>query len=131
MMVISIFIENKTFVPLLILIPVYAGYIFGFAYVQANLTNATWNKIRLGPVRFHCTLKSFDLAKLYLSNAVGIIVSAGLLIPWAVVRTYRYRADHTQVLNVDELTKFRGSETERVEAAGAEMSEFFDMDLSL
>jgi uncharacterized membrane protein YjgN (DUF898 family) len=128
---ISIVIENKTFTPFLFAIPVYAGYIFGFAYVQANLTNATWNKIRLGPVRFFCTLKSFDLAKLYLSNAVGIIVSAGLLIPWAVIRTYRYRVDHTQVLNVDELTKFRGSETDRVQAAGAELSEFFDMDLSL
>jgi uncharacterized membrane protein YjgN (DUF898 family) len=109
----------------------YAGYVLAFAYVQANLTNTLWNQIDLGPVRFLSTLKSCDLAKLYLTNALGIIASVGLLIPWAVIRTLRYRADHTKVVREAELTEFRGSEAETVQAAGAELGELFDMDLSL
>ena len=113
------------------MLPVYAGYILVFAYIQANITNAVWNKIRLGQVSFQSTLKSFDLAKLYLTNALGIVASAGMLTPWAVIRILRYRADHMQVQSHAELTEFQGSKTDNVQAAGAELSEIFDMDLSI
>jgi uncharacterized membrane protein YjgN (DUF898 family) len=125
------FMKENPYVNLFFVIPVYAGYVLAFAYVQANLTNTVWNQIDLGPVRFRSTLKSCDLAKLYLTNAIGIIVSAGLLIPWAVIRTLRYRAEHTRVIREAELTEFRGSETASVQATGAEVGEFFDIDLSL
>ncbi len=124
-------LENIQYASLFFIIPVYAGYVLAFAYVQANITNTVWNQIDLGPVRFQSTLKSYDLSKLYLTNALGIIASAGLLIPWAVIRTLRYRADHTKVMHEAELTDFRGSEAATVQAAGAEVGEFFDMDLSL
>ena len=113
------------------MLPIYVGYVFAYAYIQAKITNIVWNKIRLGPVRFNCTLKSLDLVKLYLTNAIGIIVFAGLLIPWAVIRTFKYRADHTQVINTAALKAFHGSETATVRAAGAELGDFLDMDLSL
>jgi uncharacterized membrane protein YjgN (DUF898 family) len=124
-------IKGRPYIAFVLMMPIYAGYVFAYAYVQANITNTVWNRIRLGPVRFNCTLKSFDLVKLYLTNAIGIIASVGLLIPWAVIRTFRYRADHTQVINTAELKEFQGSETVTVQAAGAELGEFFDMDLSL
>lgn len=123
--------KDIPYASLIFTMPVYAGYVIAYAYVQANMTNTVWNQIRIGPLRFHCSLRSFDLVKLYLTNAIGIITSAGLLIPWAVIRTFRYRTDHTQVINMAELTEFRGSKTESVHAAGAELTEFFDMDLSL
>ena len=31
--------------------------------------------------------------KLYLGNVLGVVASAGLLIPWAVIRVARYRAE--------------------------------------
>jgi len=124
-------LKGRPYIALVFMLPIYVGYVFAYAYIQANITNTVWNKIRLGPVRFNCTLKSFDLAKLYLTNAIGIIVSAGLLIPWAVIRTFRYRANHTQVINTAELNTFQGSEAATVQAAGAELGDFLDMDLSL
>ncbi len=127
----SFAIKDMPYFAFVLMIPIYAGYVYAYAYVKANITNTVWNRIRLGPVHFHCTLKSFDLVKLYLTNAIGIIASAGLLIPWAVIRTFKYRADHTQVITTAELKEFQGSETATVQAAGAELSEFFDMDLSL
>lgn len=131
MAVSSFTIKDMSYIAFVLMIPIYAGYVYSYAYVKANITNIVWNKIRLGPVYFHCTLKSFDLVKLYLTNAIGIIGSAGLLIPWAVIRTFKYRADHTQVINTAKLKEFRGSETTTVHAAGAELGDFFDMDLSL
>ncbi len=109
----------------------YAGYVFAYAYVQAKITNIVWNRIKIGPLRFRCTLHWFDMIILYLTNAIGVIASAGFLIPWAVIRTYKYRTDNTHVINTAELTEFRASETEAVQATGAEMTEIFDMDLSL
>ena len=111
--------------------PLYTGYVLAYAYIRANITNAVWKNIRLGPVFFHCRFKTVDLIKLYFTNAVGIVVSAGLLIPWAVIRTFRYRAEHTEVYRSGDLTGFTGDRRESVSAAGAELIDFFDFDLSL
>lgn len=115
----------------LFVIPIYTGYVIAYAYLQAKLTNTMWNKMSLGPLGFSCTLKSMDMLKLYLTNAIGIIFSAGLLIPWAVIRTFRYRATHTRVTASSVLDTFHGSHHTNVQAAGAELTEFFDLDLSL
>ncbi len=115
----------------LFMIPAYAGYVLAFAFVQARSSNLVWNSTRLGPLRFESTLKARGLAKLYLTNALGILATVGLLIPWAVVRTLKYRADHLRVRLEGELAEFRGSRATSVQAAGAEVGEFFDVDLSL
>jgi uncharacterized membrane protein YjgN (DUF898 family) len=115
----------------LMALPSYLGYVLGYAYVRAHSTNLVWNQTRLGPLKFHSTLQFKGLAAIYLTNALGIIVSGGLLIPWAVVRTLKYRADHTRVLLDGHMTEFLGSVQHTVSAAGAEALEFFDWDLSL
>ncbi len=127
----SFAIKEIPYSTVLFILPIYAGYVLAFAYVQANITNTVWNQIELGPVHFRCTLKCVDMVKLYLTNAIGIIASAGMLIPWAVIRTFRYRTDHTKVIKMAELNEFRGSDAATVQAAGAELTEFFDLDLSI
>jgi len=112
-------------------LPVYAGYVLAFAYVQANISNLVWNHTRLGPLRFRSTLSGGGMAKLYFTNALGILASVGLLTPWAVMRTLKYRADNMRVLVEGELTALTGAKRSAVQAAGAEMGEFFDLDLSL
>lgn len=110
---------------------IYIGYVLSFAYVRANTGNLVWNNTQVGPLRFASTLRTGGLLKLYIGNAIGIIVSAGLLIPWAVVRTFRYRTDNLRVLLEGGLDEFRAAELGAVAAAGAEVGEFFDLDLSL
>ncbi len=112
-------------------VPMYAGYVLAYAYVQAHSSNLVWNHTRLGPLRFHSTLRGLGMAKLYVTNALVIIASLGMLTPWAVMRTLKYRADHMRVLQEGELTEFQGSDASAVEAIGAETVDFFDMDLSL
>ena len=111
--------------------PMYIGYVVAFAYVQARSGNLVWNNTRFGPLRFQSTLRCRDLLKLYVTNALGIVASSGLLIPWAVMRTVKYRADHMRVLEVGELNEFQGSDRSAVTAVGAEAVDFFDVDLSL
>jgi uncharacterized membrane protein YjgN (DUF898 family) len=70
-------------------VPMYAGYVLAYAYVQAHSSNLVWNHTRLGPLRFQSTLRGRGMAKLYVTNALAIITSLGLLIPWAVMRTLK------------------------------------------
>ena len=112
-------------------LPIYGGYVVAYAYVMAGSSNLVWNKTRLGSVSFRSNLKPMGLAGLYLGNAAGIIVSLGLLTPWAVIRTLKYRVDHLRVATDSGLEQFQGSNDTNVQAAGAELGEFFDLDLSL
>ncbi len=117
--------------PYLFAVPTYAGYVLAFAYMKASRGNLVWNNTQLEPIQFHSTLRFRDLLKLYITNALGIVASLGLLIPWAAMRTQKYRVDNMRVLLDGDLTEFQGSDMTSVAAVGAEMIDFFDMDLSL
>ncbi len=117
--------------PYLFMVPFYGGCVVAFAYVRSRSGNLVWNHSVLGPVRFESTLRCRELLKLYVTNALGIIASLGLLIPWAVMRTMKYRADTMRVLLEGELTEFEGSDLSAVAAAGVETADLFDLDFSL
>lgn len=112
-------------------IPIYAGYVIAYAFIKARGGNLSWNNIRIGSLYFKSTLRTADLIKLYFTNALGIIVSLGLLIPWAVIRTLRYRAEQMRVMHHGTLAQFKGSEKRNVAAAGAEAIDIFDMDIAI
>ena len=86
--------------PIASVMPMYGRYIVAYAYLKALSGNLSWNNIRLGPLTFYSTMLSWDLIKLYFINALGIFLSLGLLIPWAVIRTYKYRVNHMQVMRM-------------------------------
>lgn len=109
----------------------YGGYVLSYAYVRARSNNLAWNNTRLGPLRFQSTLRCTELVKLYVTNALAIAASVGLLIPWAVIRTWKYRVDNMKVWQEGTLFQFQGSEATGISALGAEALDIFDVDLSL
>ena len=115
----------------LALVPPYVGYVIVYAYIQARTGNLVWNHTQLGPLRFKSTLATRRLAELYLSNGLAILMSFGLLIPWAVVRSFRYRAQCLHGHMQGEWSGFGGGEASSAHAAGAEVGEMFDLDFSL
>ena len=117
----------STIVPL----ATYIGYVFAYAYIRARSTNLVWQKTRLGPLSFNSSMQFRKLGGIYLTNALAILASLGLAIPWAVVRTLRYRADQMEVRLHGTMTEFLGSEQEAVAAVGAEAMDLFDWDLSI
>jgi uncharacterized membrane protein YjgN (DUF898 family) len=117
---------------LFLLVPLlYLGYILSHAYLQARIGNLSWNHTTLGPIEFKSTLSPWGLAKIYAVNLIAIIASLGLLIPWAVIRTHRYRAQHMQAFSEGAMENLRGSGRTAVQATAAEVGEFFDLDISL
>jgi uncharacterized membrane protein YjgN (DUF898 family) len=69
---------------------------------------------------------------LYFSNAIGIVLSLGLLIPWAKIRMIRYRlANLTLHVVSDDLNNFVAAEQEKASAIGEEMGDMLDVDIGL
>jgi uncharacterized membrane protein YjgN (DUF898 family) len=109
----------------------YLFYAVVYAYVQAHTTNLMWNGT-LGPgVRFASSLKGGRLARLYLGNLAAIAASGGLLIPWAAVRTLRYRLECLTLTVEDEVVHAANAALERVGATGQELGDIFNLDLGL
>jgi len=117
--------------PIVMLVGIYGGFLLLYAFVRARTTNAVWNAIRVGPVRFECTMRGRDYMWIYLSNVLAIIGTLGLATPWAVIRTLRYRAARFALVAAGPLESFIEDQTAQVGAAGQEIAEVFDLDVAL
>jgi uncharacterized membrane protein YjgN (DUF898 family) len=112
-------------------VSVYVVYAIVYAYQQARIGNLGWNNCTLPGVRFECTLGAIDLTKLYFGNLLAIAGSAGLLIPWAVVRTYRYRLARFALMIDDEVVYQANPALAGVGAAGQELGDLLNLDLGI
>ena len=56
--------------------------------------------------RFHSTISPLELTVIIMTNFLAIIVSAGLLTPWARIRVMRYLCEHTWVEPNGSLDEF-------------------------
>ena len=116
----------------LVLPLVFAG---GLAYgvAQAGFTNLMYRNSRIGDLSFRSELKPGPLAWIYISSGIDVVLSLGLLTPWAQVRLAQYRASALTLVTASGLDAFvQGSEPE--EGAGAlasEAADLFDFDLGL
>lgn len=116
---------------LLPVLAVYIAYAFAYAYVQARLTNLTWNSTYGPGVRFSSTLGAMDLAGLYISNLLAIVFTLGLAVPWAVVRMLRYRLENFAMLLAEEAVHEAAPGLVNVGAAGQELGEIFNVDFGV
>ncbi len=106
-------------------------YLFGAVYVQTALTNLTWNATRLGGDPFVSTLRVRDMAWLYLSNAIAIPLSLGLLTPWASVRLARYRLGRLSFRSSGVLERTVAATLEEAGPAGEEIGDILGIDVGL
>jgi uncharacterized membrane protein YjgN (DUF898 family) len=110
---------------------IYGGVFMLFVYIRARTTNAIWNAVRIGPLRFESALGAQNLMWLYFSNLLAIAFTLGLATPWAVVRAMRYRASKTTAIASGNLDGFAQAEAQQVSVAGEEAAELFDIDIAL
>lgn len=106
-------------------------YFFIVVYVQTALANLTWNSTSIAGSRFVSRMRVRDMAWLYLSNAAAIVLSLGLMIPWASVRLARYRFETLSVEGVADMEAFRAGFQGDVGAAGEEIGDIFGIDVAL
>ncbi|MFM7461994.1 MAG: DUF898 family protein, partial [Burkholderiales bacterium] len=105
------------------------------AYTRSRTTNLVFNSttIQSEPheMRLQSGLSAVKLARLYFVNAIAIVISLGLLIPWATIRLARYRAEALQLVTAGSLESHFAEVTRNIAATGEELGEMFDIDLSL
>jgi uncharacterized membrane protein YjgN (DUF898 family) len=106
-------------------------YFLGYAYVSSRLTNLTYEGARLGEHRLSSRLPTGGLALVLATNALAILASLGLLLPWARVRMARFRLEHMSVDAAGSLSEFAAAEASEVASLGAEIGDALDLDLGL
>lgn len=96
------------FIPLLFLAIFYATG----AFYHASTRNIMVNSLNLhGGVKFRSELSGSKLAWIMISNSLAVILSFGLLWPWAQVRRYRYLVESTQLRPSDNIDSFVDSQS--------------------
>jgi uncharacterized membrane protein YjgN (DUF898 family) len=122
--------RNLRLLTLLPLLTLPFFYFYFVTYLQTALTNLTWNGTTIGDCRFRSTLRTRDMVWLYLSNAVAIACTFGLLIPWATVRVARYRFQRLEMETGKEPEEFFAlARNEEVGATGEEIGDIFGVDV--
>lgn len=86
-----------------VMAPAYLGV---WTFVHTRMTNLLYNQSQLGQYRFRSTLEYWPMLGLYLTNALAVLFTIGLALPWARVRMARYRAEHLEVIGEGDLSDF-------------------------
>lgn len=108
-----------------------SGYLLVVLYYYVRLTNLTWNSTRLGKHRFTSNLKVLEICWIFFSSGLAIIISFGLLTPWATIRLTRYRLQNMSVIAHGDLEEFETANRADVSAAAEEIGDIFGMDIGL
>lgn len=106
-------------------------YLFIGAFVIVTMANIKFNNTELGEHRFTANWELVSYTKLLFVNSLFIILTLGLYIPFAKVRTAAYKAEHMQFIAVGDLNQFAAAEKEQVNAVADGVNDLFAMDISI
>nr|VFK40589.1 MAG: Uncharacterized membrane protein YjgN, DUF898 family [Candidatus Kentron sp. SD]VFK45658.1 MAG: Uncharacterized membrane protein YjgN, DUF898 family [Candidatus Kentron sp. SD]VFK79061.1 MAG: Uncharacterized membrane protein YjgN, DUF898 family [Candidatus Kentron sp. SD] len=112
-------------------------YLFLFLFLLITVfdvlcRNLLLRSLALGNVaRFHSTISPIRFVWIFLSNLVAILLSLGLLLPWAKVRMYRYLCACTAIGISDDLDKIIDEEQAGKSAFGEEFAEMEGVDFGI
>jgi uncharacterized membrane protein YjgN (DUF898 family) len=125
--------EYLPFVAAACALPLVIGGALSYGISQAGFTNLLYRNARISDLRFRSELQPAPLAWLYVSSGIAVVLSLGLLTPWAQIRLARYRASALSLVAPSGLDAFvQGSEpAEGAGALASEAADLFDFDLGL
>lgn len=101
----------------------------GTFYVRSRIFNFTWNNTRLGRNRFEAWMRARDLIWLQFSNSFMILITLGLMYPWAAMRMVRFRLSCVQFVPNTNMDSFVAGAQSNVGALGDSAADFLDIDL--
>jgi uncharacterized membrane protein YjgN (DUF898 family) len=100
------------------------------AFLRARLTNLRYGGMRVGDHLLMADLRGGELLKLYLTNTIAIVVSLGLMIPWARVRVAAYEASRL-TLHVAGALELSAKPGGAEKAVGEGLSDLGDFELGV
>lgn len=114
-----------------VLVVVYAGAFVAAGHIKARVANLVFGNTRVGPHQLVSDQRTRDILMLYFTNAVALVFSLGLLIPWAQVRLARYRMEHLRLHATGALQAGRYEMGSRGGALGEAANDLGDIDLGI
>jgi uncharacterized membrane protein YjgN (DUF898 family) len=93
--------------------------------------NLIWSNTRLGEHQFRSQMKWRRMAWIWVSNLVLIAVTLGLFMPFATIRSLRYRIESMTLLPASDLSEFIAASESPGSTVGEGMTDLLDFDLSL
>ena len=121
----------------IIFIPIvlYAAMMVYFALIQqyifAKVINYCWARTHTGDLQFQSRLQIRRLLWIRLTNIAAILVSAGLLIPWAKIRRTRYILNSLAVTSERSLDEYTAAAETDESAIGDVATDFFDIAIGI
>jgi uncharacterized membrane protein YjgN (DUF898 family) len=106
-------------------------YLLLRAYSEATFARLAWRNTHLAGMRFECGWGAGALFWLYFVNSLAIVVSFGLLIPWAAIRTARYKLERISLHAEQGLSGILAAAQDSVGAVGDEAGELLGFDFGL
>lgn len=105
--------------------------VFIWPLMMARLFITTWNNTEVGQSQFQTSCNQWHYAWIVVSNWIVTILSIGLMTPWAAIRLYKYQtASLFLELKNDPDTMFSQLQQDP-SAIAEEISDIFDLDISL
>ena len=113
---------------------VYAFFVFGAlmatTYINTRITNYVYSNLSLNEIKFKASISFWRVLWIYLGNAILIMLTLGIYIPWAKVRIARYKLSCFTVYG-DDLGGHIAAEASNAKAIGEEFSDVMDIDIGI
>lgn len=109
------------YVSFLLIVPLMQGYAHQAIWRDMTLGDNEFGLVDFSPLRF---------AMIQLTNYIAIVMSIGLLYPWATVRLYRYKTETLRLIAYDDFNALTTPSMDNVSPLGEEIADVFDFDVS-
>lgn len=110
---------------------IFGIYVFPPAFIRARQGNYLADHSSTDRFRASSNMKVEEVLQIYATNLVAIVFTLGLAIPWAQIRTARYRLEHTSLVVSGDLDSIAAGDRVGVSATGEELGDVFDLDIGL
>jgi uncharacterized membrane protein YjgN (DUF898 family) len=101
------------------------------AAIYSQTMNHCWSQTRLGTLQFGSTFTARRLVFIRITNIAAVILSLGLLVPWAKIRRLRYILENLSLVAAQDLNTFRGSPESDLSALGDAATDFIGIEIGL
>ncbi len=113
------------------ILAIYAWMFLIFPLMLTLLQNLIWNGTRLGEHKFKSEMKWTRVTFIALTNVLGVVLTAGLFIPFAQVRMMKYRLESMSLMPNGSLDDYVAAAQSDASATGEGMADLLDFDMSL
>ncbi len=115
----------------LALFALYLWVVMSFPIFLTLIQNLIWSNTRLGAHQFKSEMKWSKVIFIATTNLLGIFLTLGLFIPFAQIRSMRYRIESMSLLPASSLDHFLAGTQAAASATGEGVADLLDFDLSL